>query len=469
MDLVTQLLLVSGNVMSVLGFLAALVLLSRVRSRPTHPGTTLAWLLGLIFLPVLALPLYLSFGSRRLLRRAGRKEKLHLQRPVGVEGFEPEGPVQTALFSLKAAPPATAGNQVELLTSGEVVFERLLHGIQNAKRSIHFATFILTNDESGRALLAALAVRAREGVEVRLLLDGAGSFWLGRSALKELRDAGGRVATFLPVLPFRRRWAANHRLHRKLYMFDGWQAVIGGHNLAAEYLGPTANDTRWTDAALLVTGPAVQAMEEVFRADWAFADCDDMLPAPEPAPTASDGQVVQVVASGPDAEGDPFHDVLLAAMTHAQKRLWIVTPYFVPDETILRLLCLMARLGRDVRVIIPARSNHMLADLARRAALRELLNSGATVYLYKPRMLHAKILLIDDAMASVGSSNMDMRSFFLNFEVALFAYSPEAVRTVAEHIESLKQRSELLVRKPIERNVLIETAENVAQLLSPLI
>lgn len=469
MDWVTQLWLVGGNVMSILGFLAALVLLGRVRQRRTHPGTTLAWILGLLFVPVFTLPLYLSFGGRRLIRRAARKEKLHLLRPLGVEGFRPVGPVQTALFSLQTAPPATAGNCVELLTSGEGVFGRLVERIRSARRSIHFATFILTNDETGAAILRELAARARDGVQVRLLIDGMGSFWLGRRALRELEAAGGEVAVFLPVLPFRRKWAANHRLHRKLYLFDGHEAIVGGHNLASEYLGPTFSEARWGDTAFLVEGPSVVAMEEMFAADWAFACGRELEPPAETPPPENGSQIVQVVASGPDAESDAFQDVLLTAMTHAQQRLWVVTPYFVPDDTVLRLLCLMARLGRDVRLIVPARSNHLLADLARRAAVRELLASGAKVLLYKPRMLHAKMLLIDDAVASVGSTNMDMRSFFLNFEVALFVYTPGAVDAVARHIETLQRDAEPLVRKPIERNVLVETAENVAQLLSPLI
>lgn len=469
MDFLTQFLLVGGNVMSVLGFLAALVLLSRVRSRPAHPGTTLAWLLGLLFVPVVAIPLYLSFGGRRLVRRAARKEKLGLQRPPLVENFTPSDPVQVALFSLKNAPPASGSNDIELLTNGELVFERLVQCIRRARRTIHFATFILNDDETGKALIAELAAKAREGLEVRVLLDGMGSFWLPEKSLAPLREAGGEVSQFLPVLPFRRKWAANHRLHRKLYLFDGEEAIVGGHNLASEYLGPKPSERRWADAAFHLRGASVNAMESVFLADWAFSTGEEKEPPPPDTSVRPGYEVVQVVASGPDAESDSFHDVLLTAMTHAQKRLWIVTPYFVPDDTILRLLCLMARLGRDVRLLVPARSNHLLADMARRAPIRELLASGATVLLYKPRMLHSKVFVIDDSAAAVGSTNMDQRSFFLNFEVALFVYTPRSVNAVAEYVEELGRECEAHVRRPIERNVIVETAENVAQLLSPLI
>lgn len=468
MDVITQLWILGSNLMSVLGFLGAVLLLSRVRSRPSHPGTTLAWLMGMIFVPVIAVPLYLSFGGRVLRRRASRKRQLDLEESELPPQPTPRDRMQDELFNLKGTPPVLDGNRVEFLSEPQAVYTELLDRIREARESIEFETFIFSNDETGRALLRAMAERARDGVKVRLLVDGVGSFWLSSAAVRELREAGGEVARFLQVLPLRRRWAANHRLHRKIYLFDRRVALVGGHNIGAEYMGPEHDEKRWIDATFLLQGPAIEPLSAIFSADWRFATGESIKGAPTTPERVGDA-IVQIVASGPDAEGDPFYDVLLTAMMQTRKRLWIVTPYFIPDDTILRMLCLLGRMGRDVRLIVPERSNHVLADLARRSALRQLADSNVAIHLTGPGMMHAKALVIDNAVASVGSTNMDMRSLYLNFEVAAFVYTEAEIMRVVGFVEWLCERSRGWERRPITRNVFVETAENMARLLSPLL
>jgi cardiolipin synthase len=460
----TQFGIILGNAMSVLGFVLALVLFGRVRAQ-NHPGATMAWLLGMVFVPVIAIPLYLLFGGGRRLRRlAARKAKLDLPAaPLP----SPIGHVQEAIFRLPDPPPAAGGNRTRFLGGAESFHTELLAQIRSAGESIDIATFILGDDAISQEIVAALVERAAAGVRVRLLLDGVGSFWTSSSVLDPLREAGGEVSYFLPMFTLRRRISANHRLHRKIIVVDGCRAIVGGHNLSGQYAGPEDGTPRWTDASLLLEGPTVLPLAQLFAQDWAFSTNTEPISCE--APPEAGNATAQVVASGPDITTDPFYDVLLTGMMQARERIWIVTPYFVPDDTILRVLCLMAKLGRDVRIIVPRRSNHRVADLARRFPVRQLIAAGAKVLYYEPRMLHAKLLIIDDTVAAIGSPNMDMRSLYLNYEVALFLYSQEEVRTLAAFAEELQLHATPWHPGMLKTGFLTETMENVARLVSPML
>ncbi len=242
-------------------------------------------------------------------------------------------------------------------------------------------------------------------------------------------------------------------------------------NLAWPYMGPPACCDLWRDIAAVVEGPAVSDLEAVFTSDWSFAKGSG--PEPEPAP-AVDNQddptgataTVQVVASGPDVAGDPLYESLLALIFAASKRIWVVTPYFVPDEMLARALNLAARRGVDVRLIVPARSNHISADLARASYLRDLHNEGGKVMLYSPVMIHAKVVIFDEELAVIGSANMDMRSLFLNYELALFVWSRSQVEEIATWARGLMAHSQ---RELPQSGWPREIAENVVRLLSPLL
>jgi cardiolipin synthase len=307
-------------------------------------------------------------------------------------------------------------------------------------------------------------------VAVRLLIDDLGSWRLRRRSLARLSAAGAQVAFFMPVLhvPFRGR--ANLRNHRKLIVVDGRVALTGGMNLAWPYMGPPSAQALWLDIAAVVAGPAVADLEAVFASDWKFATGAEPGPAavpvaPDPAP-AADSTLVQVVASGPDVAGDPLYESLLALIFAAEHRIRIVTPYFVPDEMLARALNLAARRGVDVCLIVPVRSNHPTADLARASYLRDLHNAGGRVLLYTPVMLHAKVVVFDDQLAIIGSANMDMRSLFLNYELALFVWSRPQVQEVSRWVAGLEAQSQRELPAP---GWPLEIAENVVRLLSPLL
>ena len=482
-----------------LGFLLALVFLAHLIRQKRSPASTLAWLLLILFLPYVGVPLYLVFGGRKMIRMARRKaqvyDRSHLQAPG-----QADSDVERFLLSY-GVPPAKAGNHVELVTRGEEAFRHFLRIVESARSTIHITTYILGRGEVGRELVLLLARQASRGVSVRLLLDSVGSWRIGRHTLSPLLRQGARVAYFMPVLhiPFRGR--ANLRNHRKIVVIDSQIALAGGMNLAWPYLGPEPDPNYWRDLSLVVQGPAVADLESLFFSDWAFATGEDLTDATKPAatvrtatkvaatrdsatagpsiqpadssaselarhPTGCGGSQVQVVASGPDVPGDPLYETLVSLIFAARQRIWIITPYFVPDEMLARALNLASRRGVDIRLIVPARSNHLSADLARESYLRELHEAGGQVLLYQPVMLHAKAILLDDQLAVIGSANMDNRSLFLNYEVALFLYTRGEVQAVSDW--AFRLQADCLRELP-RSGWARELAENVVRLLSPLL
>lgn len=460
---------ISAELTTLLGFALAVVFIAYIIRQKRSPASTLAWLLVVVLMPYVGVPLYIFFGGRKMSRMAAGKTPVYAglaHRAAPALDLDAE-----RLLRSFGVPEAKPGNAVEILETGEEAFTRILELIDEARSTLHVTTFILADDESGRAVLEALTRKAAEGVSVRLLLDDVGSWWLRRRTLAPLLKAGGRAAYFMPMfhLPFRGR--ANLRNHRKLVIADGREAVAGGMNLAASYIGLLPDPRRWRDLAVAVEGPAVADLEWLFRSDWKFATGEalaDLRAAPgfDRPPTKSDGARVQVVASGPDVEGDPLYESLLSLIFFARRRVWIVTPYFVPDEMLVRSLVLATRRGVDVRLILPLRSNHPITDYAREAYIRELYEAGAEVLLYRPTMLHAKAVLFDDRLTVIGSANMDNRSMFLNYEVALYLFDEPRAADVARWIERLAAGCTVYEPKP---GGLREIAENVVRLFAPLL
>jgi cardiolipin synthase len=457
-----------SQLLTYLGFLLALVLLAHLLGQRRSPSSTIAWLLMILLLPYVGVPLYLMFGGRKIRRMAEKKERVYGS-PAGAREERSEGAIERILQS-HGVPPACEGNRVEVVPHGEETFCHLVRILDEAEQSIYITTYILGRDPVGKAIVERLAKRAREGLEVRLLLDDVGSWRVGRKFLAPLEEAGAKVSFFMPMihLPFRGR--ANLRNHRKIVVVDGRWGMVGGMNLAAVYMGPTADPNRWRDLSLFLSGPVIPRLTELFRSDWKFATGEDLKADADPSTALLVGPMgdsrAQVVASGPDVEGDPLYEALVSASFTASNRIWVVTPYFVPDEMLARSLELAARRGVDLRLVVPAHSNHLTADLARGSYLRQVHNAGGHVLLFKPGMVHAKVVLIDDRLAVIGSGNMDMRSLFLNYEVAMFLYSRSPIEATARWIESLTTECTTGLPAPSRAS---ELAENVVRLLSPLL
>jgi cardiolipin synthase len=468
---------VASHLLSVLAFGMALVLAGDVLKDRRAPGTTFAWLLAIALVPYLGVPLYLVFGGRKLKRMAGKKGRLYPDADGRSSGdpcatLRPGATEMERMLCSFGAPPTREGNHVALLVTGEAAYAAILAAIDSATRRIEIATLILSGDEVGGAVVEHLIAKAKAGVEVRVLIDALFAFESSREKLAALTRAGGKVAWFMPLLHIPFRGHANLRLHRKMVLVDDRLAVVGGMNLAREYMGPTPLAGRWVDLSMTVSGPAVDDLAAVFRSDWAFASGERLgvLPVGEGGASpatgeAGEGEALQVVASGPDASSDRIYDALLTGIFRAEKRLYIATPYFIPDDALDRALTLAARRGVDVRVLVPAVSNHRLADVAGASHLRLLADAGAKVQLYLPGMLHAKVVILDDDLALVGSANVDMRSLFLDYEVALACTAKPRVAELARWFEDLSRGSGTLVAPGRAR----EVVESVARLVGPLV
>ncbi|MBN1346357.1 MAG: cardiolipin synthase [Phycisphaerae bacterium] len=455
------------HVALILGFLLAVLVIAHMLRQKRSPSGTIAWLLVIVLLPYVGVPLYLALGGRKMKRRAESKRDLELL--AGEGRLVSECSSIDRLLRTFGIPGATAGNRLALCQDGEDAYARLVDLIESASRSIHVAMFILHPDEVGTDILQRLARKAGQGLEVRLLLDGVGSLHTTRRFLAPLTDAGGRVEFFIPVLHRPWRGRTNLRNHRKIVLADGCRAMAGGTNIAGEYIGPVPKPGRWRDLSFVLEGPAAGYYSEVFRLDWEFAGRERLEPLAElPGPIGGDGDgsVVQVVPSGPDVPGDPLYSAILSSAFAATERLWIVTPYFVPDDALAQALALAAHRGIDLRIHVPETSNHRMADYARGPYLREIQAAGGEIQLYTKGMVHAKIVLMDDVVAMIGSANLDMRSLFLDYEVMSLAYSRQDIRAVEDWIRRLETDSRIGVD---DVGALRDLWEGVVRMVAPLL
>jgi cardiolipin synthase len=464
------------HLLTIGGFLLAFFLVARLLAEKRQPSNTFAWLLVIVLVPYVGVPLYLLFGGRKLQRLIARKSRIAPVLEGSTPPFDLTGQFLPTVQTINASGtcPPTGGNSVQLVVTGEEMFATVSQQIRDAKHSIHITTFILGHDETGRKLVKLLAARAREGVKVRLLLDAVGSLFTSRHFVKPIRDAGGEVARFLPVLPLSFRSSANLRNHRKIAVFDQHIAIVGGHNLAREYMGATPWRKRWRDFGAVISGPAAALLNEVFLADWAFASSQSLdklhrenLPEARRPEGAS---ALQIVVSGPDVVGDPLYEGIISMIQEAHTSIWIITPYFIPDEVLFRSLMVKARAGIEVVLIMPEHSNHPITDYARRHYTRELGKAGARMMHFGPGMMHSKAIIIDDRMAMIGSANFDLRSLFVNFEIGVLLYSATDVVAMKAWAKDLlatcrEPKKERRRKSRLVGNVL----EDLCRLLAPLL
>nr|WP_315241480.1 phospholipase D-like domain-containing protein [uncultured Albidiferax sp.] len=405
-----------------------------------HPSAAIAWTISLVLLPYIALPLYLMFGRRKL---ASTRRTVHPPSP-------PVASAQEHLATALGLAASTSFTSLVVHQDGREALRRLQSLIAGARHRLDICTFILGRDVLGDAITAQLMLRAHQGLKIRLLLDGIGLYLGGHPNLRRLRAAGIQVTLFVPPLSSPLRGRTNLRNHRKMAVADGAWLWCGGRNLAAEYFeGDTVSVLKkpvWIDLSFDLHGDLAGQAQQRFDQDWTFATTGKAASAaPWAAPLASPGpppgQRGRLVPSGPDQADDTFYTLLVSGCFTAQTRILAVTPYFVPDQTLLMALTLAARRGVAVDLVLPAQSNHRMADIARHAALRELVAAGAHIWLL-PSMVHAKVVLIDHDLALVGSANLDERSLFLNYELMVAFYDPPVVQQFADWITPLQHRAQ---------------------------
>jgi cardiolipin synthase len=386
------------------------------------------WVLGIIAMPYLVVPVYLMFGERKLTRTRT------FTRPA------PSGDhwAEQLLASFGLAPAAPA--QIRLHRDGGEALSALREVVANAEKRLDLATFILGDDEVGREVIALLKATAARGVRVRVLLDGVGALLgLPAGTLLELTRAGIQARLFRP--PFARvvDGPRNLRNHRKLTIADDAVLWAGGRNLAAEYFLGSAARPLWRDLSFDLVGPIARAAAAQFAVDWLASGGRDEEPLPARLPDKADGRV-QFVPSGPDQIEDTVHALLVDACYRAERRILAVTPYFLPDQGLETALRLAARRGVQVTLYLPRESNHRLADFARSRALRDLSAAGAEIRLL-PFMVHAKAVVIDDALAVSGSVNLDLRSLLLNHESAVVFYDAAQIQWFSAWIEAFAREA----------------------------
>jgi cardiolipin synthase A/B len=451
--------------LAVLFMIATLGSLLRQRR---SPGATVSWLIFMILLPPIGLPAYFFFGGRKMRKLSQTKAKIELapdtpRSPAG--GWVPIS--GNLLGSYGLAPPAS-GNNIHFHANGEEAFADLIGHIDGARQSISIQTYEMKADDAGKAILAQLAEAAKRGVKVRLLMDGLGALGMSWSLwqLWKLRRAGVAAKFFLPVWKPAFISRTNLRNHRKIAVFDDARVFAGGRNLATNYLGPQPSPKRWRDLSFMLEGPAVADFAKIFRYDWAFATKEEIPAAAVSAPARSSGAVAQVVPEGPDMVGDPLYATVMSALYLAQKRIWIVSPYFVPDAAMSQALIVAAKRGVDVRIIVPEKPDEWIGALARGPYLRDLRQAGAKVRMFTPSMLHGKAIVIDDKLAMAGSANFDQRSMFLNFEVMCLIYSAAEIQALAAWMDTLVPDTQ---EGGLPVSTFRDTVESVAFLLTPLL
>jgi cardiolipin synthase len=415
--------------MSIIAVLIPLVILQRRES-----GATLAWIMAIVLIPFLGLLAFWVFGATRLrLRRRKRRRiearlapELH-QLQTQSSNKQPVADLPPSLLQLAKKLDEVGprpGNEVALFRQGPVAFDALEAAIDASCHQIHLVYYIWEPDNTGMRLRDALTRACLRGVKVRLLVDDVGSSSARQRFFQRLIEAGGQVERFLPVNLLSRQLALNNRNHRKIMVADGKTGFIGGMNVGDVYAGL---GEPWRDLHACIRGPVVHSLQEIFCQDWYHATGDDLVNAAYfPQITGSGNVWAQLLASGPaDERWRAIHTLLFAAINLARQRVWIETPYFVPDLPIVMALETAALRGVDVRLLLPGRSDHPLVLHAGRSFLDELLAAGARVFELQDAMPHAKTVTVDGIFSTLGSANMDQRSFRLNFEANLFFYGAE--------------------------------------------
>lgn len=452
-------------------------------------GSTWAWLLVLFFIPILGFALYLLLGQnlRRFhlfewadIKKTGFEKKLDRQLDeLRSHQFPFHNKVTRDnrdliyMHLMNNDAILTEDNSVDLFTDGQAKFDQLFKDIKSAKEYIHIQYYIIENDHLGHKLIEALTVKAKEGIQVRVLYDQLGSRGLPKRFFKEFLEAGGSVEVFFSSRLRFINLRMNFRNHRKLVIIDGKIGYLGGFNVGDEYLGLNSKFGYWRDTHLRIQGMAVYAMQTRFILDWNQAsNHHDLSYVPSLYPKdISHGNVdIQIVTSGPDSQFEHIKYGYIKLILSAKKSIYIQTPYFIPDTSLLDALRIACLTGVEVNIMIPDKPDHPFVFWATLSYVGELLKVGAKVYLYKNGFIHAKAIVVDEEISSVGTANIDFRSFKLNFEVNAFLYNEEISQKLASIFhEDIKVSLLLSLEEYQCRSFNVRFKESISRLLSPIL
>lgn len=458
------------------------VIMLLVIIRKRRPQSATVWLLVVFIAPWLGLLLYALLGSNRLPRKRLEQHRRFTKRlealsdrfdghpQISKPRLEPAFAPTVRLTERLGRMAVLGGNAAEIIADNDDLFQRMIDDIDAAKHHVHALYYIYQDDAVGRRFGDALMRAARRGVACRLLVDSVGSWTMLKRLAPKLARAGVEVFDALPVGLFRKNVARyDLRNHRKLLVVDGRIAYMGSHNMVDASYGTAS--LQWCDLSVRLRGPVVLDLQTVFASDWYF-ETDDLLEGPEifPETGAQGDTAIQVIPSGPNFLTENYHCLVVAALHGAQECVTMTTPYFVPDDSMLNALETAALRGVEVNLVVPRESDQIIVGAAGEAHFEELLNWGVNVYLYESAIIHAKTLTLDRAMAFVGTSNLDIRSFALNFECNLAVYSDRFVEQLRRQQQQYIQSSTRLDLDTWEkRSTAHDIYVNLAKLFSPLL
>ena len=471
---------VFSSVLILLYLYTLITIISVLLLENRNPVKSIAWVLVLLFLPVLGMWLYLLFGQDY------RKKKIISQKSIRSVNEHPivyHDPENSGSFLEKhqlnlirllqknCNASAYPDNKIDIFSTGEATFDALFDSVRNAKDHIHLQFFIFEDDRISNELRALLILKAKEGVRVRMIYDYWGSFELSKKYLNSLTNAGVYVHPFLPF-----RWQIsrtnkiNYRNHRKVVVIDGKEGFIGGLNVADRYRYGNQLGI-WRDTFIKVRGSAVQGLQQLFINDWFFVD-RKLIEGSEyfPIPEVFDKNLVQIVSSGPDSDWPAIMHGIASAIMSASKSIYIHSPYFMPTDEIASCIQMAALAGIDVRLMIPVKSDSHFSDASTASYLEKTLEAGVRVYRYSQGFLHSKAIVIDNFISIVGSSNMDERSFGQNFEANAFIYSADTAKELKDlFLNDIQKCEELTIEAWTKRTRRQKMKESFARLFSPLL
>lgn len=466
-------------VMHVLG---AATSVQAIMSTRTSQGA-IAWAISLNTFPYVAVPAYWGLGQSKfdgydLFRRsehlANSETALRAVQKLEEEGLlvvpeTPAGRSYGKLLDEISRLPITRGNSARLLVDGEETFDAIISAMEKAQKYILFQFYILRDDELGQRCKKTMLARAAEGVQVYVLYDELGSKDLSKAYIRELRDAGVEIVPFNTTQGKGNRFRLNFRNHRKIVVVDGEVAHVGGHNVGDEYLGLDPVLSPWRDTHVELRGPVVQCIQVPFLEDWNWATGNTITL--DWIPERADGGDV-AAACIPTGPADPLETgtlFFLHLINSAKDRLWIVSPYFIPDEQLMSALQLAALRGVDVRILIPQNPDHLHVYLSGVSYLQEAKEAGVKIYRYQPGFLHQKVWLIDNETSIIGTANLDNRSMRLNFEITMMMFDKEFAVEVEEMIEADFANSKLAtVEEYTESSLPYQFLVRVCRLFAPV-
>lgn len=470
---------------SLLFSLSALFIAIVIFLENRQPSRTVTWLILLAIFPVVGFFFYLMFGRNQ------RKKNTFIEKAImdeqaldRIEGNKPlnekelgkMGGNHQLLFRLAhhlAHNPISFATETKVLTDGKETFAHILKALEEANNHIHMEYYIVRADEIGNKIKDILIKKAQQGVKVRFLYDAVGCFQLSKSYVQQLTDAGVEMVAFAPVKMPLINHKVNYRNHRKIIVVDAQLGFVGGLNIGDEYLGKNEYFGHWRDTHLFVRGEGVRSLQLIFLRDWYYMTKEPLLTQSYLSPDLPIGERlggVQMIASGPDTRWEVIKKLFFSMITSAKKSIWIASPYFIPDDDILSALKIAALSGVDVRILVPNRPDKKVVFYASRSYFPELLDTGVKIYEYNRGFLHSKIIIVDQEIASIGTANMDMRSFHLNFEVNAFLYKTNSVHTlVSDYIYDMEHSTIISSEQFQKRSLVKRIIESTSRLMSPLL